>query len=266
MFRKVSIVCLEERDSLLDFSLEWPAKISQSLSLDGNIALLKYAQVVEGSVAQLLAKDVKGTLLIPIHQKQQALCQWIHDINAKEFEQLTKMIQSVFPDVRECHGKYWYWDKVFEINDLQDHYIIDTSLSIAKELQELEMMLYANSVNQDRKDYQKKEITGFMLGKIGSQGSIGKVVGNSKLMSMLGDQEDIDKWLLKPYSGCSIVLGKEMGDGVWHQIQETLMLMMEKRQLELVEVIQSNRHTIYSASWFYKLYSRYLFKASNIID
>lgn len=257
MFRKISIVRLVENDPLFTFSLDWPSRLSHQVKVKGNIDLLRYANIISGNLAGLLADQKKGTLLVPIHQSQDK-SHWVADLSKKQYEVLTKAIQDMFPEVVSCpSNQCWYWDKIHTLNDLQDRYGIDTQLEIAKSLQELEMMLYAHPVNQSRKKYKQANITGIMLGNIEKSGRIKrKIVGDSELLSLFG-QKSLDDWLESPSVNCSLVLGKETGDYRWQNLKEILMLMMENGKLDLVEVISSTRHDIYSGSWFYNLYTKF---------
>ena len=98
-----------------------------------------------------------------------------------------------------------------------------------------------------------------MLGKVGPkvwQKSM-KIVGNSKMISLMHNQIPLVDWLEKPQTGCCIILGKEVGDQELYQVKATVLHMMESSECDMVEVIQPSLHIVYSASWFYNIYSQW---------
>jgi hypothetical protein len=264
-----------DNNPLLNFNLEWPAKIRKKIEKKGNIALLEYANIIKDDFSKSIMDSDSlsgyGTVMVPIgHDGNSAVCEWITDISEVQYESLTKMVQSVFKDIEISPSKQcWYWKKYWVQSDLSDDYKIDASIGIAKELQELEMMLYAHPVNQSRSKYQQSKISGFMLGKIGSKRWTKKykIVGDSALIGMMKEQTSLQAWLEEPFVNCVLVVGSEAGDQDWFRIKETVLHLMESRHCDLVEVIQSSSHDIYSASWFYKVYSQwkdYLFSKQAI--
>ena len=136
MFRKVSIVRLVESQSLLDFSLDWPKKVSRELAFSGNIDLLRYAAVIKGNISSLLSENNKAvkTVIIPIHYiNGHQNIKWISDLSHAQYRRLTESLQSVMPkiltsDYKQC----WYLkNKATEI-DLSDQCIIDVKSPFAR--------------------------------------------------------------------------------------------------------------------------------------
>lgn len=256
MFRKITIVRLMDNNSLLNFNLRWSAKCQKKNQSKNNIELLRYAGVFSGNLARgLFSKDRASgykTVMVPVNGSE-----WLVDISHVQYESLTKLIRSVLPDVSPSSSKqYWYFPKAYVECDLMDEM---GRSSIANELDELEMSLYAHGVNQSRARYQQSIVSGFMLGNIGQRvrKSGLKIVGNSQLVSLFEDQISLSDWLVRPKASCIIVMGKEAGDQELYQLKETVLHMMETGQCDMVEVIQKASHDLYAASWFYKLYSEW---------
>lgn len=253
MFRKITIIRLLDNNSLLNFSLRWPAKCQKKVQSKDDIELLRYAGVLKGNLASaLLDGDQEAgykTIMVPVNGSD-----WLTDITDVQYESLTKMIKELFPNVSSSPSKQcWYLPQPYVEHDL-----VGQDVEI-KELNELEVSLYAHGVNQSRGKYQQKKITGFRLGAIGEKARQRRLrlVGGSNLISLFYNQVTLQEWLEKPYVNCMLVMGKESGDQELYRVKETVLHMMETGQCDMVEVIQKNSHDVYAASWFYKLYSEW---------
>ena len=274
MFRKVTVIRLIENNSLLSFDLDWPARIKQKLDGMGNIDMLRYSGLLTGSFSKVVTSsdNISGcqTLLMPIHHAiQNRSTRWVTDISEKQYLILTDMIQSVCDVIKSPSLRCWYVKSKWTDNDLSDQYKIDIESARAKLLQELEMMLYASPVNQERDKHRQLSITGLMTGNIENKGCLytKNIIGDGGFVKMLNCTQSLQSWLETPKSQKILILGNEAGDQELYRVKETLMFMMEHGMCDVVEVIQSNSHDIYSASRFYNAYSKwrhYLFSKQTI--
>lgn len=258
MFRKITIVKLNGSDRHLDYQLAWPARTSGKIEALDDLALMRHAGVLTGSLAGLLQqrstqKNVK-TAMVPIH----------YDVNQKHFEIITDLSQTDIQGLSDLLKKeigaleekgIWYHQDQLVEKDFGE-ISIDGALPFAKKLQEIEMLLYSHPINQERKRFKKLVVSAMMLGHIHGVGKMRKTFSDSGFLSLLGAMP-LHNWLSDPESGCYIVLGKETGDQDLYRVKQTAMQMLEVGGCDIVTIFQPGYYDVYSSSWFYDLYYKY---------
>lgn len=256
----MTIVRLCSADRLLNYQLDWPDRQTIDHDAVSDFEVLEHIGLSANQIiGSLLGLEYSKQVVIPIfcsHDYDQGVLQWQSDLTEEQYHQLTALFAEFFPTI-QANNSHQYWglsDEGPEV--LSDHLLRADSVTTRQ--QEIEMALYRHPINIEREGYQKKAITGVMVGTFSKSGGLpSNIYTNSSYLRHCGVTLTLDDWFNQFSASSVLILGEQTTDSQLQSIKEHCMYSLSRRYAYYIKVIQPNITERYSSTVIHRFFARY---------